>query len=135
MMLYFDKAWNQTDRNPVTQVIINTEHIQTLEPLTPSTTLIRMIGSVVVLVDYPLYKFWSLLPVKDTSGKSRALYLKVEKDGRKRWRKRYKGKEYWFNVLKGETKNDSYQRCFNLWLQKKQQIDMELARQDKDGKI
>lgn len=127
-MLYFDKAW--TAKGPATQVIINTDHIQTLEFIDHPTTLVKMLDGVEVLVDCSLHRFWSLLPVKDTNGKSRALYLKVEKDGRKRWRKRYKGKEYWFNVRKDETKKDSYQRCLKLWLQKKQQIDMELARQD-----
>lgn len=58
------------------------------------------------------------------------LTWKVErgKDGkvtRRRWRKRYSGREIWFNAHKGESKTDSYKRCLRLWESKKAEIDQE----------
>lgn len=41
-----------------------------------------------------------------------------------RWRKRYRGKDYYFAINDGETKESSYRRCWAEWLRKKQAIDV-----------
>lgn len=45
---------------------------------------------------------------------------------RRRWRKCYKGKVHYFNVADGESKASSYQRCFQLWRDKKAELDSKL---------
>ena len=49
------------------------------------------------------------------------LTYKQEQGGR--WRKRYKGKQYYFNRVAGESKAESYRRCLQLWKEKKAEID------------
>jgi integrase len=42
-----------------------------------------------------------------------------------RWRKKYKGKAYYFPLKDGETKQSSYQRAYAEWLELKARIDAE----------
>jgi integrase len=42
-----------------------------------------------------------------------------------RWRKRYRGRDYYFPRLPNETKATSYRRCWDAWLAKKAEIDRE----------
>jgi len=41
----------------------------------------------------------------------------------RRWRKQYRGKQYYFGLLDAETKASSYQRCLREWEAKKVEID------------
>ncbi|QDV63053.1 tyrosine-type recombinase/integrase [Crateriforma conspicua] len=50
------------------------------------------------------------------------------------WRKRYRGNEYHFRILDGETVQDSYRRCLDEWKQKKIAIDAEAQPYAKDQK-
>jgi len=45
------------------------------------------------------------------------------KDGSRRWRKKYKGKPYYFPLREGETKESSYSRCLAAWKEKKREVD------------
>lgn len=49
------------------------------------------------------------------------LTWRAEQGGR--WRKRYKGRDYYFARLPGESKESSYGRCLKAWEQKKAEID------------
>lgn len=45
--------------------------------------------------------------------------------GKGRWRKKYKGKQYSFRRLDGESKEVSYHRCFAEWERRKSEIDQQ----------
>jgi len=44
-------------------------------------------------------------------------------DSSRRWRKKYRGKPYYFPARDDETKATSYKRCWQLWLDTKREID------------
>jgi len=50
------------------------------------------------------------------------------RDGEQRWRKRYKGKDYYFTAPEGKVR--SYRRCLNEWLLKKAEVDQERLEDD-----
>ncbi|EAQ77682.1 hypothetical protein DSM3645_01906 [Blastopirellula marina DSM 3645] len=45
------------------------------------------------------------------------------KDGSRRWRKKYRGKVYYFPLQSDETKESSYARCLAAWKEKKAELD------------
>ncbi len=59
--------------------------------------------------------------------------LTWKKDQGGRWCKKYRLRAYTFRRLPEETKDESYQRCWNLWLKKKIEIDEQIK--DKPHKI